>query len=79
MNKNELSVYERTYRASELIALLNELVSKHGDLPVVAKDADTDWRLEIGLTYCEARAVEEWPDHFVIRTEYHSRPEGAKT
>lgn len=70
--------FATTYRASELVALLNGLIAQHGDLPVVAKDRDTGWRLEIGVTFREARADEGWPAHVVIRTEYHGRPEGAK-
>lgn len=73
-----LDCFLTTYRASEVIAKLSEFIAKHGDLPVVIKDTDTDWRLEIGLTYREARPKERWPDHVVIRSDYHGRPKGAK-
>jgi len=71
--------YKNTYRASEVVALLQKLIAEHGDLPVVAKDADTGWRLEIGITHKPAKPVAEYPERIEIRTDYHSRPEGAKS
>jgi hypothetical protein len=67
---------ENTCTATQLIEALRKLVEQHGDLPVYARDADTQWRLPIGVMHKPANEAEEWPDRMEIRTEYHGRPDG---
>ncbi|MCC6416270.1 MAG: hypothetical protein IT582_10215 [Opitutaceae bacterium] len=63
-------------RASQVIARLNELIAKHGDLPVWADDADTGWRLPIGIVYRPVpKSVDQSP-RFEIKTDYHADPDG---
>ena len=71
--------FNNTYRASELVKTLQELISRHGDLPVVAKDPDTGWRMEIGIVHKSVKPKEQYPEHLEIRTDYHSRPQGARS
>lgn len=67
---------ERTCSASQLVARLQDLIAKHGDLPVYARDADTGFRLPIGLMFRGAQPDEERPARFEICTDYHERPRG---
>lgn len=67
---------EQTCTATQLIDRLQQLVEQHGDLPVYADDADTGWRLPIGLTHKPAYAAEEWPERLEIKTDYNGRPKG---
>jgi hypothetical protein len=66
----------KTCTASQLVARLQELIARHGDLPVYARDADTRWRLPIGLMFREAQPEEERPARFEVCTDYHDRPRG---
>ena len=70
--------FKTTYRASEVVALLQKIIAEHGDLPVVTKDPDTGWRMEIGIVHKPANLVESWPARIEILTDYHCRPDGAK-
>ena len=65
-----------TCKASRLVERLQELIEKHGDLPVYTDDADTSWRLPIGLVYKPANEAEEWCERFEVKSEYHGRPSG---
>ena len=67
---------DKTCSASQLVARLQELIAKHGDLPVYARDADTQWRLPIGLMFREAQPADERPARFEVCTDYHFRPRG---
>lgn len=67
---------EQTCTATQLIERLRQLVEQHGDLPVYADDADTNWRLPIGLTHKPADAAEKFPERLEIKTAYYGRPEG---
>lgn len=67
---------ERTFLASELITRLHLLINRYGDLPVIAFDPDTCWRLEIGVVYVPADTANEYPERFEIQTEYNGRPDG---
>lgn len=69
-------VLETTCTATQLIERLRQLVEQHGDLSVYADDADTGWRLPIGLVYKPADEGEEWPERLEIKTDYHGRPKG---
>lgn len=73
------NAFNNTYRASELIVALQKLIAAHGDLPVVTKDPDTGWRMEIGVVHRPEKRIEEWPERIEIRTSYYGRPDGAKT
>lgn len=67
---------ERTCSALQLIAELQRLVSEHGDLPVFVRDADTSYRLPLGLMFREAQPLEDRPKRFEICSEYFVRPRG---
>lgn len=67
---------KRTCKASQLVARLHDLIAMHGDLPVYARDADTRWRLPIGLLFREAQPGQERPARFEITAAYHERPRG---
>ena len=67
---------ERTCTASQLVARLQELIAQHGDLPVYARDADTRYRLPIGLEFRDEQPREGRPVRFEITTDYHDRPRG---
>ena len=67
---------ERHYKASELIEKLTELIKEHGDLPVIADDPDTGWRMRIGIVHRAEDKGEEYPERFEIKTEYYGDPEG---
>lgn len=67
---------EPTCTASQLLAALRELIEAHGDLPVYARDPDTDQRLPVGLEFREADAGEQWPARLELRTDYNFRPAG---
>lgn len=67
---------EKTVTLSDLIQRLQEYRDKYGDLPVYARDADTRWRLPIGVVYRTENKAEEWPERVEIRTDYHGRPKG---
>ena len=73
-----MATFPKTYMASELILKLVEFVNEHGDMPVVADDPDTDWRLEIGVVVKEADDDEGWPKRIEIKSCYHDfwRPAG---
>lgn len=61
-------------RASQLVARLQVLIAEHGDLPILARDADTQWRMPIGLIY---RANDgNGPERLEIRTDYYGEPRG---
>jgi hypothetical protein len=60
--------------ASQLIARLQSLVAEHGDLPILARDADTQWRMPIGLIYRAADA--NYGERLEIRTDYYGAPRG---
>mgnify|MGYP000902554601 CR=1 FL=1 len=72
----EAMALEKTCTATQLIERLRQLVEQHGDIPVYADDADTGWRLPIGLVHKPADADEEWPERLEIKTDYHGRPKG---
>lgn len=63
----------RSCRATTLVAALQRLVAAHGDLPVVTRDADTHWRLAIGLRFRPADDGEDFP-RFEITSEFFGRP-----
>ncbi len=63
--------------ASELINVLRDIIAEHGDLPVVTKDPDTGWRLEIGVVYRDSNNIEGYPRRIEIRSSYHDRPKGS--
>lgn len=65
-----------TYRASELVALLQGIIAQRGDLPIVLKDPDTGWRLEVGALYRDAKG--DYPARVQLYGDYHARPRGAK-
>jgi hypothetical protein len=65
---------DRTCTASQLVARLQALIAEHGDLPVYARDADTHWRLPIGLMFRAEQPQEERPARFEITTDYNERP-----
>jgi hypothetical protein len=67
-----------TFKASQLVSRLQELIEQHGDLPVYADDADTSWRLPIGILFKPVVPIEGWPDRFEIKTTYDNKqPKGA--
>ena len=43
--------FTKAPKASDVIAALQGLILKHGDLPICADDPDTDWRMEIGIIH----------------------------
>lgn len=60
--------------ASQLAARLLSLIAEHGDIPVMARDADTQWRMPVGLVY---RAKDDsGPERLEIRTDYYGEPRG---
>lgn len=61
-------------KASKLIAALQTLIEKHGDLPICVLDADTEWLLEIGLQYKPEDPYTQ--SHIEITSDYHELPEG---
>lgn len=65
---------DKTCVASQFVTRLQALIAQHGDLPVYARDADTQWRLPIGLMFREAQPADERPARFEITTEYFGRP-----
>lgn len=65
---------DKTCTASQLVARLQSLIAMHGDLPVYARDADTRWRLPIGLMFREAQPEDDRQARFEITTDYHERP-----
>lgn len=65
---------DKTCTASQLVARLQSLIAMHGDLPVYARDADTRWRLPIGLMFREAQPDNDRQERFEITTDYHGRP-----
>jgi hypothetical protein len=67
---------QTTFLATELVARLQQLIREHGDLPVLVKDADTDWLLELGLFYAPADA--EGAACFLVGSSYHGEPHGRK-
>jgi len=67
---------DKTCTATQLVERLQDLIAKHGDMPVYARDADTGWRLPIGLMFRAADTDELRPDRFEICTYYHNRPRG---
>ncbi len=69
---------DETYKASELIIKIQDLINQHGDVPVIANDPDTGYRLEIGIVFRPENKVEEYPDRFEIKSTYYGRPEGHK-
>lgn len=71
MPNNELN---RTCTASQLIERLKTLIAEHGDLHVYARDADTRYRLPIGLMFRAEQPEEDRPARFEITTDYHNRP-----
>lgn len=64
----------KTCTASQLVTRLQSLIAMHGDLPVYARDADTGWRLPIGLMFREAQPDDDRQARFEITTDYHERP-----
>lgn len=72
------SDFDHTYRASELVALLQGFIAAHGDVPVVLKDPDTGWRMEVGCLYRDAKPTEGYPARIQLYGDYHTRPRGAK-
>lgn len=66
---------DKTCSASQLIARLQNLIDQHGDLPVYARDADTKWRLPIGLMFRDAQPNDGRVARFEITTSYHYRPQ----
>lgn len=68
--------FDKAPKASEVIKTIQSLIDEYGDLPLCADDADTSWRMRIGIVFKPADEVEEWPDRFEIKTEYHSMPKG---
>jgi hypothetical protein len=70
---------DKTCTASRLVARLQELMAEHGDLLVYARDADTQWRLPIGLVFRAAQPDEDRPERFEICTEYNGEPRGSLT
>ena len=69
--------FTTTYRLSDLLQKLQEMLETHGDLPVVLADPDTGWRMEIGVTHDEADDIEEWPERIEVNGAYSGRPSGA--
>ena len=65
-------------KASNVIAALQALIEKHGDLPVCVNDADTQFRLAPGIIFSPAGIDygEEYPDRIEITSYYHGLPEG---
>ena len=66
--------FKKVPKASEVIKHLELLISEHGDLPVCANDADTSWRLRIGITFKPKN--NDRPSLFEINSEYHCMPDG---
>ena len=66
---------DKTCTISQMINRLKELLEKHGDLPIYADDADTDWRLTFGLQYREAD-IDNSEERIEIKTSYHGIPKG---
>lgn len=64
----------KTCTASQLVARLQALIAQHGDLMVYARDADTEWRLPIGLMFREAQEKFARPARFEITTDYYRLP-----
>jgi hypothetical protein len=58
------------------VAQLQSLIDAHGDLPVYVRDADTEWRLPVGLVYQSAAESDEGAEQFEIRTDYYGEPRG---
>jgi hypothetical protein len=69
--------FTNTYRLSDLILKLQEMLENHGDLPVVTCDPDTGYRMEIGVEHEAAADLEEWPERIEITSTYCGRPSGA--
>lgn len=67
---------DKTYLANQLVNKLNDLVKKHGDLPVYLNDPDSQYRLEIGIIHRPANFPNEWPERFEIKACYYGRPKG---
>jgi len=67
---------DKTCSATQLVARLQDLIAKHGDLPVYARDADTEWRLPIGLMFREAQPEDDRQARFEVCTDYYRRPRG---
>lgn len=63
-------------KASDVINALERLIEKYGDLPVCADDPDTSWRMPIGIVHKADDKIEEWPERFEVKTDYHSEPKG---
>ena len=72
MNVEDLS---KEPKASDVIKHLQAMIEKYGDLSVIADDADTRWRLSIGIAFREGGGC-ELPGRFEIKTDYHSDPDG---
>lgn len=68
---------EPTCKASQLLAAVSARIEAHGDLPVYARDPDTDMRLPLGLVFCPADPAEGWPARLELTTDYNRPPPGA--
>jgi hypothetical protein len=68
---------EPTCKASQLIAALHAMIEQRGDLPVYARDPDTDLRLPLGLVFAQADNAEGWPERLELTTDYNRPPPGA--
>ena len=66
---------EHFAKASKVIAALQALIEKHGDLPVCVDDADTGWRLALGAEF-HKEGPDGLPSRIEIRADYHGLPEG---
>ena len=60
----------------EIIEALRVLIEKHGDLPVMADDADTGYRLPVGICYRPKTNSDDKRPRFEIKTNYHDLPDG---
>lgn len=67
--------FNKIPKASEVITVLNDLIEKHGDLPICVDDPDTSWRLRMGIVYREKNISEGYQERFEIKTEFHGDPE----
>ena len=63
-------------KASKVIAALQALIEKHGDLPVCVDDADTSRCLAVGVVFSRENSVYGLPDRIEITSEYHELPKG---
>lgn len=65
----------KTLKASELISVLVQAISEHGDLPVYLDDPDTGWLLGVNINTDTKRRLEDYPQYdevFTIVASYHN-------